>query len=67
MRELWWMARAAWQPWAQLTSILAMPEEGGDPFTADDFNPFRAGAEKKRGANLKPYDAQHLKMLQDSM
>ena len=61
------MARAAWQPTALLASILAMPEEGADPFTADDFNPFRAGAEKKRGANLAPYDPEHLKKLQDSM
>ncbi len=60
------MARSAWQPWAQLTSILAMPEEGEEPLTADDFNPFRAGAEKKRGANLNPYDADHLKKLQDA-
>ncbi len=61
------MARSAWQPTALLASILAMPEEGADPFTADDFNPFRAGVHQIRGANLNPYDPDHLKKLQDAM
>ncbi len=67
MRELWWMARAAWGPTALLASIMAMSEEGEDPFTVEDFNPFLAGKSRNRGSNLKPYDPQHLQNLQDGM
>ena len=66
MRELWWLARAAWQQTALLASITAMPEEDGESFVPDDFNPFYAGRERDRNANLAPYDPQHLKRLQES-
>ena len=69
MRELWWMARGAWQPMALLAAIMAMPEEGAEPSTTADFNPFLAGREKDktRHSNLQPYDPQHLQRLQDNM
>lgn len=61
------MARGAWQQTSQLASILAMPEEGRDPYTPADFNPFLVGVEKDKSANLHPYDPQHLQNLQDGM
>ncbi|KKL05989.1 hypothetical protein LCGC14_2600540, partial [marine sediment metagenome] len=36
------MARGAWQRTALLASLLAVPEEGAEPFVPADFNPFLA-------------------------
>ena len=64
MRELWWMASGAWQQTALLASIAAMPEEGAEPFTPQDFNPFLAGMSKKSSKpELLPYDAEFLASL----
>ncbi len=60
------MARGAWQPVALLASLLAVPEEGAEPFTAADFNPFLAGQRTNRGPTQIPYDPAVLQNLQDS-
>lgn len=60
------MARGAWQPAALLASLLAVPEEGGEPFTAADFNPFLAGQRTNLGPAVIPYDPAVLEALQES-
>ena len=66
MRELWWMARGAWQRTALLASLSAFSEEGAEPFTPADFNPFLAGQRSDRGATQIPYDPTVLENLQNA-
>ncbi len=65
LRELWRMARGAWERTAILALLLAVPEEGAEPFTVADFNPFLA-SQRRRGPPIAPYDSAVLQSIQDS-
>ncbi len=65
MRTLWRMARGAWKRTALLALLLTVPEEGAEPFTEADFNPFLA-SQRRRGPTTAPYDPAVLQAIQDS-
>lgn len=63
MRELWWMARGAWDHTAQIIHAMAEAMRNPDdpPYERDTFHPLRKSPERK--SNVMPYNPAILKAL----
>lgn len=63
MRELWWMARGAWDHTAQIIQSMAecMRDPDSQPYGRDTFHPMRKSP--KRASNVIQYNPNILKAM----
>lgn len=69
MRQLWWMARGAWDVHASILVALHEPYRDRDvvkaPYQLADFHPFREVTKRRRDPTVLPYDPQQYAALID--
>lgn len=65
MRQLWWMARGAWDPTAQLLAMLVNVNTDGESPLCDpiNFHPFRVSKPSAKKEAIMPYNPKVLEAI----